>query len=160
MLEQELLALAASGGTAVVTAVGTDAWQLVREAVARWFGRGDTERENAELERLTRTETALRQSGADDVERESMRQESAWQARMETLLEGLSDEERATAAEELRSLIAGHIPGGLNAEGKGVVVGRDLHVRADGGSAAAVNMGNVRIAGGPTPPQPGRNQEG
>jgi hypothetical protein len=60
MLEQALTALAAAGGTAVVQAAGTDAWTGLRQAVARWFGRGDRQRERVELERLDRTAGELR----------------------------------------------------------------------------------------------------
>jgi hypothetical protein len=52
LLSDALVALAAAGGTAVVQAAGTDLRADFRERVATWFGRGDAEREHAELERL------------------------------------------------------------------------------------------------------------
>lgn len=44
-MEAELSALAAAGGTAIVQAVGTEAWTAMRDRVARWFRRegGDEE---------------------------------------------------------------------------------------------------------------------
>jgi hypothetical protein len=52
LAEEALAALAAAGGTAVVQAAGTDAWAGFRSRVAKWFARGDTEREQIALERL------------------------------------------------------------------------------------------------------------
>jgi hypothetical protein len=48
MLVETLAALAAAGGAAVVQAAGTDAWNGFRQAVARWFARGDAQREQAD----------------------------------------------------------------------------------------------------------------
>ncbi|URN11858.1 hypothetical protein LUW77_08685 [Streptomyces radiopugnans] len=108
MLEQALAALAAAGGTAVVQAAGTEAWTAVREAVARWFGRGDERRERAELERLDRAADEL--AGAAVTELARVRQEAAWQARFENLLESAGGDERARLAEELRALLERHFP--------------------------------------------------
>ena len=43
----------------MVQAAGTDAWTGLRLEVARWFGRGDGQREQAELERLDQTADRL-----------------------------------------------------------------------------------------------------
>lgn len=91
MLDQALTALAAAGGAAVVQAAGTDLWTGLRQAVAGWFGRGDAEREQAELQRLDRTAAELRSAPADEAERLRIRAEAAWQARMEALLENLGE---------------------------------------------------------------------
>ncbi|MFE9727943.1 hypothetical protein ACFYQ5_31375 [Streptomyces sp. NPDC005794] len=50
-----MTALAAAGGTAVVEAASTDAWAGLRQQLSRWFGRGNTQCESAELEHLDRT---------------------------------------------------------------------------------------------------------
>ena len=60
MLDQALTALAASGGTALAQAARTDAWTSLRQELARWFGRGDAQREQAE-------DVALGQDFADEV---------------------------------------------------------------------------------------------
>jgi len=106
MLVEELAALAVAGGTAVVQAAGMDAWTGFRQAVARWFGRGDTRREHAELERLGQTASALETAGEAELERVCIREEAFWQTRFETLLESLDEREREQSAAELRALIA------------------------------------------------------
>lgn len=116
MLEAALAAVAAAGGTAVVQAAGTDAWNGLRSRVARLLGRGDPAREQAELERLDRTATVLRELEPAEADRVRNRQEASWQTRFETVLENVSDEvERARLAEGLRALIdeqSAHTGGG------------------------------------------------
>jgi hypothetical protein len=111
MLAEALIALAAAGGTAVVQAAGTDAWEGLRGRVARWFGRGDVEVERAELERLDRSASELSAADEGETDRIGARQEAAWQARFETLLERLPEAERAQAATELEDLIDQSAPG-------------------------------------------------
>lgn len=153
MLDQALNALAAAGGTAVVTAAGTDAWAGLRRAVARWFSRGDALREQAELERLDQTATALQPTDPAEAERARIRQEASWQVRIEAMLEGLDDAERDQAADQMRSLLAQHVPqGGVSAGPGGLAVGGNVDIRADGGSiAAGVIHGGAHIS---TPPAP------
>jgi hypothetical protein len=105
MLSEALTALAAAGGAAVVQAAGTDAWQGLRSRLAKWFGRGDAERERVELERLDRSAAELEAAGADIAERTTARQEAVWQTRIETLLEELDEAQRLQAAAELRDLL-------------------------------------------------------
>ncbi|WP_101256201.1 hypothetical protein [Streptomyces barkulensis] len=172
MLEQALAALAAAGGTAVVQAAGTEAWTAVRDAVARWFGRGDERRERAELERLDRTAAELepggpepggdedREPGAAGAEQARIRQEAAWQARFEGLLERVDDAERARLAAELRALLERHSPAapaavppaGPSVGRDGMAVGGDVHLRADGGVAGGVIHGGAHVH--PRPPGP------
>ncbi|MFF2809941.1 hypothetical protein ACFVT2_22775 [Streptomyces sp. NPDC058000] len=156
MLDQALAALAAAGGTAVVQAAGTDAWTGLRQALARWFGHGDEQRERAELERLDQAASELEPADATGTERARVRQEAAWQARMEALLENLDATERTRAAEELSALLAQHAPhGGASAGDGGQAVAGDVRIQADHGSAAAWTMGNVTLG---NPPQPGPHQ--
>ncbi|MCG3044024.1 hypothetical protein ACLIYM_07375 [Streptomyces fenghuangensis] len=171
MLEQALAALAAAGGTAVVQAAGTEAWTTVRDAVARWFGRGDERRERAELERLDRTAAELEpggpepgggrdqgpEPGAAGSAQARVRQEAAWQARFENLLESVDGDERARLAGELRALLERHSPAGVPPAGPsvgrdGMAVGGDVHVRADGGVAGGVIHGGAHVH--PRPPGP------
>ncbi|WP_327713283.1 hypothetical protein OG912_38885 (plasmid) [Streptomyces sp. NBC_00464] len=100
-----MTALAAAGGTAVVQAVGTDAWNGLRGQVARWFGRGDTERERREVERLDSSAAELAAADDSTVELVRERHETVWRTRIETLLGNLGDEQRAHAADQLRELL-------------------------------------------------------
>ncbi|MET9372262.1 hypothetical protein ABZY00_31100 [Streptomyces griseoflavus] len=107
MLTEALMAVAGAGGTAVVQAAGTDAWTCLRQRVARLLGRGDTQRERAELERLDRTAQALEEADATgETERTRLRQEASWQTRFESLLENLEDSEQQQIAAELQALVA------------------------------------------------------
>ncbi|MEU9418453.1 hypothetical protein [Streptomyces sp. NPDC048272] len=109
MLTEALMALAGAGGSAIVQAAGTDAWAGLRQRVARLLGRGDAERECAELERLDRTAQALEEASVvGDPERARLRQEASWQTRFESLLEDLTEAEQQQAAAELRALVTEH----------------------------------------------------
>ncbi|MER5756892.1 hypothetical protein [Streptomyces sp. NPDC002088] len=153
MLEQALVALAAAGGTAVAQAAGTDMWTGLRQAIARWFGRGDEQRERAELERLDQTAGELETAEAAAAERMRIRQEAAWQARIEALLEGLDGTERAKAADELHALLAQHTrQGGVSAGQGGVAAGGNVDIRAEKGSiAAGLIHGGAHIGCPPVP---------
>ncbi|QTZ93198.1 hypothetical protein [Streptomyces auratus] len=166
MLDQALIALAAAGGTAVVTAAGTDAWAGLRRAVAHWFSRGDALREHAELERLDQTATALQPTDPAEAERARIRQEASWQVRIEAMLESLDDAERDEAADQMRSLLAQHVPqgsvragtGSVTVSDGGVAVDGDLSVTASGAGAIAVGgsvIGSVASNAPPTDPKGG-----
>ncbi|MGW3566047.1 hypothetical protein ACWDSL_19595 [Streptomyces sp. NPDC000941] len=155
MLDQALIALAASGGTAVVTAAGTDTWAGLRQAVARWFGRGDTQHEEAELERLDQTAIAMEAADPMEGERARIRQEASWQARIEAVLESMAGAERGQAADELRSLLEEHASrGGVSAGSGGLAVGGNADIRAGGGSIAAGVIHGGAHVGSPTVPDP------
>ncbi|WP_435971543.1 hypothetical protein [Streptomyces sp. Qhu_M48] len=156
MLEQALVALAGAGGVAVVQAAGTDAWAGLRQAVAQWFGRGDGQRRQAELERLDRTAAELaaaRDDGGASAERVRARHDAVWQSRIEDLLEQLPEEERNHAADALRELLRRHGPRGGGAEGGGgIAVQGDLRIQADRGSVAfGIAHGDVTVSGPPAP---------
>jgi hypothetical protein len=156
VLTEALAALAAAGGTAVVQAAGKDAWDEFRSRVAKWFARGDAERERVALERLDRTAAALEAAGPGEVERVRAGQEASWQTRFEIMLEGLDGEEQPRAADELRDLLAGFAGGRAAAVGQGAVaVAGDVGIYAETGGAAAWQMGNVQTGhppGGPAGP--------
>ncbi|KOV30997.1 hypothetical protein ADK60_15850 [Streptomyces sp. XY431] len=157
MLSEAMTALAAAGGTAVVQAAGTDAWTGVRQQVARWFGRGNPQREHAELERLDQTAGELEAARPAELERVRIRQEAAWQGRIEALLESLEDIERARVVDELRTLLAQQTSHrSVSADQSGLAVGGNVDVRADHGSAAAVTMGSVTLG---NPSRPGPHQD-
>lgn len=166
MLAEALTALAAAGGTAVVQAAGKDAWAGFRGRVAKWFARGDPEREHVALERLDRTAAALEAAGPGEVERVRAGQEASWQTMFELLLEGLDGQEQERAADELRDLLAALGGGRAAAAGQGAVaVAGDVDIHAKTGGAAAWQMGDVQIgypsagpAGSAGPQQPGRSR--
>lgn len=107
MLTEALMAAAGAGGTAVVQAVGTDAWTALRQRVARLMGRGEPQRERVELERLDRTAQVLMEADVTgETERALLRQEASWQTRFESLLETLEESEQQQVATELQALVA------------------------------------------------------
>ncbi|MEV2236334.1 hypothetical protein AB0H69_48450 [Streptomyces phaeochromogenes] len=155
MLDQALIALAVSGGTALVSAAGTEAWVGLRQAVARWFSRGDAEREQAELDRLDQTAAFVQVSDAAEVERARTRQEAVWQTRIETLLESLDATEREEAAEGLRSLLAQHAPQPGPVAGQGGLAANRVDIHAqDGAIAGGVIHGGAHIGPPPLPVPP------
>ncbi|TGB08421.1 hypothetical protein [Streptomyces sp. MZ04] len=114
MLDSTMTALAAAGGLAVARAAGTDAWAGIRQAVARWFGRGDEERERAELARLDQTAVALTVAagGGEGALRARIEEETSWRTRFEVVLESLDDARRREAVAQLQALIEGRaVPG-------------------------------------------------
>lgn len=165
MLSEILVALAASGGTAVVTAAGTDAWIETRTTVARLLSR-DGQPEEAVLQRLDETAAALTQAATGDaqavLERMLAGQADSWTTRFRALLQDLPERERDEAARELESLVERvrrHGSGsGASAGAGGTAVNGDVHVQATGGSVAAGVMnvrGDVRL----DPPKPGAAQD-
>ncbi|WP_449338411.1 hypothetical protein [Streptomyces chartreusis] len=144
-----------AGGTAVVQAAGTTAWEGFRQAVARWFGRGDDDRARVELERLDRSAADLTAAGNGASDGLRIRQEAVWQTRFEQFLEALPEAEREQAADALRSLLAEQAPvTAVSAGDGGLAVGGDLEIRADHGSVAGgVIHGGVSL-GNPSQPGP------
>lgn len=147
MLVETLTALAVAGGTAVVQAAGTDAWTEFRQAVARWFARGDAQRERAELERLDQTAAALETADPTQVDRVRISSEAAWHARIEATLERLDEPEREQAADQLRTLLA-QLRAAEQASGMSVVTGAessvftgDAHAHASGNGIAFGQVG-------------------
>ncbi|MFI0718594.1 hypothetical protein [Streptomyces sp. NPDC021224] len=160
MLEQALAALAASGGAAVVTAAGTDAWTQLRTRMAGWFGRGSERRERATLERLDTTAAELEAAPGTELAAVRERAGVVWTNRIRDLLEDLDTDEQTTAATELRTLLA-ELPARteVHASDGGLAVGGDLHVRATAPNsvAAGVIRGDVHV-GATRPPTPDASQ--
>ncbi|MFF1277617.1 hypothetical protein ACFVZC_30110 [Streptomyces marokkonensis] len=101
MLTESLIALAAAGGTAVVQAAGTEAWESVRDGVVRMFRRRPDREDEVELE-LHRTALL----GASDDTEGSSRQANLWQARFSSLLGEADDRVRQQTEAELRQLVS------------------------------------------------------
>lgn len=91
----EVAALAAAGGTTLVTAMATDAWAVIRSGFARLPGRGEPDRiatleralDEARAELAVLPDAARQQAAAD--------QAAAWHA---ALAELLTDQPQAAAA--------------------------------------------------------------
>ncbi|MBW5481065.1 hypothetical protein [Streptomyces bambusae] len=142
MLVETLTALALAGGTAVVQAAGTDAWNGLRGRVRDLFARGDAARADAELERLDHTAEVL--NSANNIEAERLRQEGVWQGRFEALLESLEPPRQERAAEQLQEMLS------FVAASKGdMAIGTGKAVAREGGSAVT---GVKRTGGGQTGP--------
>ncbi|MFJ4836359.1 hypothetical protein ACIP79_41680 [Streptomyces sp. NPDC088747] len=132
----------------MVQAVGTDAWAAVRHQTALLLGRGDAERQQAELQRLDQTEAGL--SSSQNLQRPpAYYWEGMWRAHLEEFLGRLSAEELSGATAELDSLVrqfgtpARAEP--TSATHGGLAAGKDVSVRAEGGSVAG---GVLRVDGG------------
>lgn len=139
-------ALAALAGNSLVTAMVTDAWEVMRHKIAAWFGRGEPDRKT--LERLDRTRAELAAVAPGEVER--VRQDLAreWAGRFKDLIADDPD-----AAGELDGLVQQIRASTAAASGHGVAAGHDMTITAStGGVAAGVMHGNV--ATGPTRPGP------
>ena len=113
MVAEALAALAAAGGGAIVQAAGGDAWAGLRTRVAQLLGR-EPQSQQAVLERLDRTRTALEQAAGNTttdttrtgtLEQAVARQETVWQTRIEDFLDGLGDTERREATAQLQALL-------------------------------------------------------
>jgi hypothetical protein len=155
MLVEALTALALAGGSAVVRAAGTDAWQGLRRRIGELFARGDDARAAAELERLDHTAQVL--SSASDVGTERLRQEGLWQGRFETLLESLDAPGQERAVQQLQELLSfvaastGDAAVGTGKatarEGGSAVTGVRRTGNSRSGPATAVNTGDAEAAG-------------
>ena len=126
----------------------------VRRSVARLLGRGNSEQEASELQRLERMQSELTAEASDAESR--VRWEGVWQTRLELMLQALDVQARAVAAAQLAEVVerVRSLPGGVEAAPGGVAAGGDVRIAAEGGSVAGAVVrveGGVRL-GGPFPP--------
>jgi hypothetical protein len=91
--------LAGAGGSALVGAMATDAWQATRSGVARLFGRGGPARQSAIEAQLDDNATLVAQAGNPEEVRASL--VPVWRGQLEALLREYPD-----LAEDLRGLVA------------------------------------------------------
>ncbi len=146
-MDPELMALATSAATTVVTAMATDAWQAVRAGVARLLGRGDGRVEQLALETLDEDAANLSMEPTSEGRRDLT---AAWTARLRDLLR--SDPGAAEAQRELIADVAAS-PRTASAAGHGVAAGGDMHIEASHGGVAAGTIHGAVTA--PYPFQPG-----
>jgi hypothetical protein len=98
MLAEILATLATTGGTAVVAAMATDAWESARSGVARLLGRNDRQRVKFIEAQLDEDATLVQD--ADDGDQVRAELAPLWGRRLARLLQ-----DSPGAAEELRGLI-------------------------------------------------------
>lgn len=91
--------LAAAGGSALVGAMATDAWQATRSKVAGLFGRGGSARRSAVEAQLDGNAALVAQAEDPDEVRRSL--VPVWRLQLEALLR-----EYPGVEEELRALVA------------------------------------------------------
>jgi hypothetical protein len=101
VLAEALVALASTGGTAVVTAMATDSWEGLKARFARLLGRGDVKETEAVAARLEQSREKLAGASGRGMRRAQAEQEIAWRTRLEDLLENNPD-----SAKELEALVA------------------------------------------------------
>jgi hypothetical protein len=147
-VEVDIIGLA---GNALVAAAATDAWESASRGFARLFGRGKLDA--ATEQRLDVTHDRLIAAPVADAEQVGAELAGQWATRLADLLEEHPDAEAELRAlvEEIRAMLpAGSVSGADHA----VAAGRDISIRASGGSVAAgVIDGNVAPPG-PTLPGP------
>lgn len=150
MLEEALAALAAAGGSALVQAATTDAWEKAKAGFARLLGRGD-ERRTAVIEgRLESTRTELVPLAGAELARVRDAQAAEWTTRLRDALE-----EDPDSAETLREMLDELATSGVSIEAgdHGMAIGGDIvNVATSGGVAAGMIHGSVSTSG--NPPQP------
>lgn len=153
-MDPELITLAATAGTAVAKAAGTDAWHGFRDGVARLFSRGhasEAARQTA-LERLDRTAAELENAEPGAAERAESEAAASWRTRFQDFLESLDDADRLRAATQLQELVASvrQATGAAVGDDVTTIIG-DVHIESRGSGAAAFKMGKVTITNPPLP---------
>jgi hypothetical protein len=99
MLGELVVELAGAGGSALVGAMATDAWQTTRSGIARLFGRGGSARQSAIEAQLD--ENAALVARAREPDEVRARLVPGWRVQLEVLLR-----EYPEVVEELRVLVA------------------------------------------------------
>lgn len=129
-MDAQLVALAASGASALVGAMVTDAWAQARgQVVGLWRRHCPAQAEAVEAELVSSQEELAATAESEELLR--VRLEGRWQGRLERLLEEAAESGRAAA--DLRA--TADVISGLTASGAGSVVqnvraGRDAYTAA------------------------------
>jgi hypothetical protein len=100
MLNETLTALAAAGGTAIVSAASTDLWANFKTRLAALLGRDDAKKVGAVEARLDRARVDLQEATPEDVEAVRTSLSQAFSVRLLDLLE-----EEPEVAADLRALV-------------------------------------------------------
>ena len=153
MHAESLVALAGAGGTALVGAMATDAWQSARTGVAGLFGRDGESRHRAVATRLDHDAELVVRAADPDRVRGALA--PAWQVELESLLT-----EHPELSEELRAFVTRTVAALPRAEQNWTlnVTARD-HGRAYGSLGGNVVVHESGQADAPRPPTPERSEE-
>ena len=123
----DLTALPLLAAQTVIAAASTDAWGAAKRSVARLFGRGDPDREQATERRLDLTAHELASATGPDRDEITGRLVAAWQVRLADLLE-----EQPQVAGDLETLVkqiqATLPPGSVTATDHSIAAGRDVNL--------------------------------
>lgn len=152
-MDPELIALATTAGTAVATAVGTDAWHGLRTQVARLFRHGHAPEaaEQEALANLDSTAAELTQAAPDTAEQARSAAADLWAGHFQALLgelDALSQEQQAGLVTALHALRAAGEAGASEAAGQAGAAGQEP--ASDATSAAGALSGNTFTFNGPT----------
>jgi hypothetical protein len=96
---------ASAGGTALIGAAATDAWQTARDGVVRLFARGGERRAELVRDHLDRDVAVIEAAGPGERDEVRARLLPAWQVRLADLLEEFPEarEELSAWAEQVRA---------------------------------------------------------
>jgi hypothetical protein len=136
----ELAALAATGATALVTAMTTSAWEGARSGLARLFARGGEDRRKTAVIQLDRNAELLAQASDPDRVRQGLI--ALWSAELDQLLRDCPGAERELAEWTQAA----------QAALSGVQSSFVQSVTAHGGVAIGVQSGNAFIHAADSPP--------
>ncbi|MGV9383550.1 hypothetical protein ACWDRB_47590 [Nonomuraea sp. NPDC003707] len=142
MLTEALAALAASGGTALVGAMATDAWQAARDGTARLFSRRGSQSQAAIEAQLDGNVVLVERDSDPDQARQALL--PVWRMQLRQLLE-----EHPEAGAELQKLIA-HIHAALPAPQQQWVQKIQYNIARDNSRLFAVVDGDLHYHDSPS----------
>jgi hypothetical protein len=135
MLGEAAAELAATGGTALVTAMVTDGWEGVKARFARLLGRGDAKEAERVAAWMEEYRAELAALAGEELQRARAAQEQEWRVRLVDLLVREPGMER-----ELRSLVAE-----VQARQPGSYGRVEQHVTGSGHAQQAVQGRGVQV---------------
>jgi hypothetical protein len=135
MVVEWIAAAAAAGGTALIGAAATDAWQTARDGVVKLFARGGKRRAELVRDRLDRDVAVIEAAGPGERDEVRAQLLPGWQVRLADLLEEFPD-----AREELRAW-AEQVRAQLPAAQASWV--QNITATASGATAQGAMFGNV-----------------
>src|SRR5260370_39236395 len=105
MVVEWIAAAASAGGTALIGAAATDAWQTARDGVVKLFGRGGKRRAELVRDRLDRDVAVIEAAGPGERDEARAQLLPGWQVRLADLLEEVPDarDELSAWAEQVRA---------------------------------------------------------
>ena len=144
MVVEWITAAAEAGGTALIGAAATDAWQTARNGMVKLFARGGKRRAELARDRLDRDVAVIEAAGPGERDEVRARLLPGWQVRLADLLEEFPDarDEMVAWAEQVRAQLP-------TAEASWV---QNITAAAPGATAQGAMFGNVVNYYGDAPP--------